>query len=174
MPGGTLKTVQCWALQASKAAVGAGEAAAVSASDLQAEKQTPGEASLAKETFRASRGYQSLEDAGLRCCMQCCLLLREGKLRGPFGRGWWGAGCTQPGSCGTRAGLPCDPWGLNSIPVCFCLGVLGGARCTLDMAGAGYGAGGPSAGDGAVALTRWAALWRNSPPFFILQFFRQA
>jgi len=43
--------VQRQALQASEAAVGAGEAAAVSVSDLQAEKHTPGEASLAEAAF---------------------------------------------------------------------------------------------------------------------------
>lgn len=95
--------------------------------------------------------------------------------RGNQGLGWWDAGCTQLRSCHTRAGLPCDPWGLNSIPVCFFLGVLRGAWCLPDVAGAGYGVRGPSAGNGAVAaLTRWAALWRNSLLLFILQFFRRA
>lgn len=91
--------------------------------------------------FRASRGYQSLEDAGLRCCL-LLLLLPDGNPRGPFGMGWWAAGCTQPGSCHTRAGLRCDPWGPNGIPLGFSLGFLRGARCAPDVAGAGYGVGG--------------------------------
>lgn len=42
-------------LEAWEAAAGAGEAAAMSVSDLQAEKHTPGEASLAEENLQGQQ-----------------------------------------------------------------------------------------------------------------------